>query len=293
MPVNYADKTSLSALWCQRIAVFLLPYFAAVILLFRFSKVELSQLIALGGVGFILTIVALLLGLRAISLLWVKGYGGGTMAIAGLIIVLVILLPFMYFAFLGLRLPLANDVSTDAFNPPKYVQADLKRANASRSNINPVGSYDRDHALKIVAAYPKLQSRRYPAGPERVLEAVRAIVLANNWPVTGVRGIPEIGSNVEDDQELADNASEENTDNSVSDSLEVGEDMYLEFLERTPVFGFPNDVVVRIVNEDRNTRVDLRVSSRFGKHDLGYNARLIERFLFQLDTALLGIAGEG
>ena len=64
------------------------------------------------------------------------------------------------------------------------------------------------------------------------------------------------------------------------------EDMYVEFLERTLIFGFGNDVVVRIVSEDQTTLVDVRSSSRWGRHDFGYNAKLIDGFLQQLDTAL-------
>jgi len=39
--------------------------------------------------------------------------------------------------------------------------------------------------------------------------------------------------------------------------------------------------------------VDVRSSSRLGNHDFGYNAKVIEDFLTQLDASLLGIAGEG
>ena len=86
---------------------------------------------------------------------------------------------------------------------------------------------------------------------------------------------------------------EEPHEEPLEDNIGVPDDMYVEFLERTLVFGFGNDVVVRIVSEDRNTLVDVRSSSRWGRHDFGYNAKLIESFLQELDTALLGVAGEG
>ena len=71
------------------------------------------------------------------------------------------------------------------------------------------------------------------------------------------------------------------------DTLEI------EAVASSPVFGFKNDIAIQIVSEAEATLVDMRASSRFGAHDFGYNAKIIEKFLADLDTSLLGIAGEG
>ena len=291
----FAERYSTAALWCQRCAVFLVPYFAVVIVLYRFEKVETAQLFALLGVGFLIALTALVLAFRAVAELWSRGYRGGSKVVRGLFITIMVLLPFGYHAYLSLEHPLANDVSTDGFNPPDYINAEDTRAQMADQGVNAVGNYDRPHALTILSSYPQLQPRRYPAGPERVLEAVRFIIQENEWPITGSQGIPEARPEVTD-EELEDNKAQgddEPDQESVDDAAEVPDDIYLEFLERTLVFGFENDVVVRIVSEDRNTVVDIRSSSRWGSHDFGYNARLIGSFLSQLDEALLGIAGEG
>ncbi len=288
MVASYEERTSNTAVWCQRFAVFLIPYFIIVILLYRFDKIETVQMFALIGVGLIIALISIVLAIRAAIELWSKGYRGGSRAVRGAIVALLVLMPFAYFAFLALQLPLANDVSTDAFDPPAYVSAAQYRARFAAKNMNPVNEYTPEHARLIVIAYPKLQSRRYPAGPERVLEAVMAIIQDNEWPVTGTLGLPTNGG---------EGATEEQDGDQVEDSLEdnvaAPEDMFVEFLERTLVFGFGNDVIVRIVSEDQNTLVDLRSSSRWGRHDFGYNAKLIDGFLQELDTALLGVAGEG
>jgi hypothetical protein len=288
----FVERHSSAAKWCQRFALFLIPYFLIVILLYRFGKVETSQLFALMGVGFLVALVSLILAMRAIADLWSKGYRGGSKVVRGLFITLITLLPFGYFTFLALQYPLANDVSTDAFNPPDYITAPITREEGNEIGFNAVGEYNRPHALKILSSYPKLQPRRYPAGPERVLEAVRKIIQDNEWPVTGSQGIPEIHTDPAD-EELADNQQESDATPNAEETLETPDDVYIEFLERTLIMGFENDIVVRIVSEDRNTLVDVRSSSRWGSHDFGYNARLIESFLQELDAALLGIAGEG
>jgi len=282
------ERTSRTAVWCQRFAVFLIPYLTIVILLYRFDKVETVQMFALIGVGLIIALISLVLAIRSAIELWNKGHRGGSRAVKGAIVSLLVLMPFAYFAFLALQLPLANDVSTDAFDPPQYVSAARYRAGFSDKGMNPVYEYSSEHAREIVIAYPKLQSRRYPAGPERVLEAVMFIVQDHEWPVTGTVGLPLASADPATEDQDSDQIGE-----TLEDNITAPDDMYVEFLHRTLIFGFGNDVVVRIVSEDQNTLVDLRSSSRWGLHDFGYNAKLIESFLNELDTALLGVAGEG
>ena len=289
------ERRSKAAIWCLRLAVFLIPFFALVILLYRFAKIDTVQMFILIAFGLLIALLSLVFAFKAISELWTRGYRGGSQVVRGMIITLLVLMPFGYMAFLALQFPLANDVSTDMLNPPEYINAIELRASNADKGMNPVIEYNDDYAKKMILAYPRLQSRRYPAGPERVLEAVRIIIDDNEWLLTGSQGIPELKSNSETENttELADNNTETDEDEPLEDNIETPDDIYIEVLERTLIFGFENDIVIRIVSEDRNTLVDVRSSARWGKHDFGYNAKLIEGFLQQLDTALLGIAGEG
>ena len=289
------ERRSKAAIWCLRLAVFLIPFFALVILLYRFAKIDTVQMFILIAFGLLIALLSLVFAFKAISELWTRGYRGGSQVVRGMIITLLVLMPFGYMAFLALQFPLANDVSTDMLNPPEYINAIELRASNADKGMNPVIEYNDDYAKQMILAYPRLQSRRYPAGPERVLEAVRIIIDDNEWLLTGSQGIPELKSNSETENttELADNNTETDEDEPLEDNIETPDDIYIEVLERTLIFGFENDIVIRIVSEDRNTLVDVRSSARWGKHDFGYNAKLIEGFLQQLDAALLGIAGEG
>lgn len=56
---------------------------------------------------------------------------------------------------------------------------------------------------------------------------------------------------------------------------------------KTPVFRFVDDVWIRIVlDDDAQTRVDMRSASRVGRADLGTNSRRIAAFFRRLDAAL-------
>lgn len=59
---------------------------------------------------------------------------------------------------------------------------------------------------------------------------------------------------------------------------------------RTLLFGFESDVSIRLSEEAETTFVDMRSVSRFGSHDLGSNAQIIEKYLAALDAELLGIS---
>ena len=61
---------------------------------------------------------------------------------------------------------------------------------------------------------------------------------------------------------------------------------------RTVLWGFTDDVVIRISLDDKGmTRVDLRSSSRVGRGDLGANGRRVARFLHALDARLRPATG--
>ena len=69
-------------------------------------------------------------------------------------------------------------------------------------------------------------------------------------------------------------------------------DVFLQGEFRSLVFGFRSDVSIRLREEEETTLVDLRVSSRYGVHDLGSGDAFAESYLKALDAELLGIAGD-
>lgn len=58
----------------------------------------------------------------------------------------------------------------------------------------------------------------------------------------------------------------------------------IEAIARSRLFGFEDEVVIRVTETDTGARIDMRSRSRLGQIDRGANARRIEAFLSDLET---------
>ncbi|MEX5516892.1 DUF1499 domain-containing protein [Pseudophaeobacter sp. 1A09344] len=58
----------------------------------------------------------------------------------------------------------------------------------------------------------------------------------------------------------------------------------IEAIARSRVFGFEDEVAVRVTETETGTRIDMRSRSRLGQIDRGANARRIEAFLAELQS---------
>ena len=63
-------------------------------------------------------------------------------------------------------------------------------------------------------------------------------------------------------------------------------DGVIEAVARTPIMGFRDDVVIRLIPLGQGTRIDMRSASRFGNHDLGANASRIRSLLEDIDDTV-------
>lgn len=144
--------------------------------------------------------------------------------------------------------PMIHDITTDTQNPPTY------RALASARERAPNHlDYPGDSAARLQRkAYPDVQPLRLDHPPGDVLAAARRTARARGWTV-------------------------------VAADTSAGR---LEAVDTTFWFGFHDDVVVRAVEVDGRTRVDVRSASRVGQSDLGTNARRIRRFLSALEAEI-------
>ncbi len=291
-------KLSKSAIWCRRLAVFAIPYFLGTIIMYRLDKMTYDQTIGLLGFGFIILIVSILFAVRAMVQLWNEGAKGGKKTIFGLSLSVMMLAPFLIIAVQAMRYPPINDVSTNIFSPPVFSAKTLgiRRARGV-SLLNDVETeIDEDEMASMLLAYPKIGPRRYPAGPERVYKAVSEIVKDRGWSITDIRGLPggveETKVKAESTKKNAKKSKKAAAKNSGMEAA-TDNDIFLDAVSSTLFMAFKNDVVIKIVSEEENTLVEMRSAGRWGRHDFGENARIIEKFMRDLDQNLIGIAGEG
>lgn len=252
------QRTTRAAGWSRRFGAFSAALLIVATLSHRYGLLETPALIWVLGIVFVCAIFALMMGTYAFARLWNHGDLGGRDLSFGVIMGLVVLVPFLITAYQGYTSPMLNDISTDLEDPPA-----LERAAALRTpDMNRIQPMTPARARLQAQAYPTVTGRRYDLDFDRTLDAVSAVVKRQGWIVHP--GVPE---------EFA-----------VSETT-------IEALAYTTVFAFPIDVAVRVTDEGETTYVDMRSTSRYGQYDFGDNAARIVAFLGELDTEIAGQAG--
>jgi len=145
-------------------------------------------------------------------------------------------------------LPYIHDITTDTANPPEFVAA----AKLRKPGEHPV-TYDGQEVADLQRkAYPDLASLTTSASTEKVFEAAKAAIASMGMQLA--------------DADLAQGRIEAN--------------------QTSLLYGFTDDMVVRIATGGDGTKVDVRSKSRVGRSDLGQNAKRIRVFLAKLGAGL-------
>lgn len=196
--------------------------------------------------------VALVIGLVALALLAVglmaaRRRGSSPefrRAVLGLLIVLVVL-AFPVITLIRARgAPVIHDVTTDTADPPPFVAVLPRRQGA----LNPVEYGGPDVAARQRQAYPDLAPLHLAVPPDQAFDRALAAVHDMGWEL--VAADPSAGR--------------------------------IEATDTTFVFGFKDDVVVRVRPEPGGSRIDVRSLSRVGGGDLGTNAKRVAAYLQRL-----------
>ena len=145
--------------------------------------------------------------------------------------------------------PLINDIMTDTDNPPQFEVVPTQRK-----------AFDNSLELseKRLAFHQKHYGDMKPltvdGAPDTHFDKVVALVQARGWKIVA--------------QDKAKGV--------------------VEATDRTVLFGFKDDVVIRLSAEAGKTRIDMRSASRQGRSDFRVNAKRIEAFLADLKSAIDG-----
>jgi uncharacterized protein (DUF1499 family) len=140
--------------------------------------------------------------------------------------------------------PPIHDITTDTENPPRFVAVLPLRTGAE--NTAEYGGAEL--AALQQEGYPQIQPLILDVPPDVAIARTAATTRAMGWEI--VAEVPAEGR--------------------------------IEATDTTLLFGFKDDVVIRVTPVDRRSRVDVRSVSRVGKSDLGANARRIETFMKKL-----------
>jgi len=153
---------------------------------------------------------------------------------------------FLVLASRGAGVPRINDFSTDLTDPPVFHHAATLPANAGRDLGYP-------GAFRAVqeACCSDLRPAHVAASPaeafaraRRVAESMPAWTITESDPAAGI----------------------------------------IEAVATTRVFGFQDDIVIRVRGDGDSSRVDMRSKSRDGKGDMGTNAKRMRAFVAALEA---------
>jgi uncharacterized protein (DUF1499 family) len=142
------------------------------------------------------------------------------------------------------RLPPIHDITTDTANPPRFV-AVLPLREAAK---NPAQYGGPTIAEQQRLAYPEIVPFTSTAAPDKAFSRALKVARDMGWNI--VAAAPAQGR--------------------------------IEAVDRTLLFGFKDDIVIRVTPTPQGSVTDVRSESRIGESDVGTNARRIRRFLAKL-----------
>ncbi|WP_429929687.1 DUF1499 domain-containing protein [Agrobacterium vitis] len=299
MTIRFTRPVSIAARWAWRLAFLSLLLLVAAWLGFRFGPLSMPS--------FVLAVL-LCGGLAALSVpfalwglwrLWSIGAKGGLAASRALVIAA---LPLSVLGLAAERYqtrPELYEVVSDLTDPPGWILSP-----GSKSSWLPRPPTDAVVQARLQAeAYPTLTVRRYDGALDRVYQAVRKVASDQRWSVTATRGAayarPDFQAPAPASGTPAGPAPvpvptprpQPQAQDLIPDDEPPGV-IRIQATTRNFILGFPFDILIRLREEEETVLVDIRVSSRYGPHDLGFAAAIANGYLTALDGELLGIASQ-
>ena len=207
------------------------------------QKLALAPGFKLFLAGIALSVLALLLSL--VGWRQTRAARGRGLAWAGIIISLLLVAPMLPHIIAAFTVPPIHDITTDTDNPPAFV--DILPLRADAPNAAEYGG--ETLAAMQKAAYPEIAPLLLlNMPPAEAFALAEMLVQRRGWTVAA--SVPAEGR--------------------------------IEATAQTRMMRFQDDVVIRITPTDAGSRIDMRSVSRFGKSDLGVNAKRIREFLADL-----------
>ncbi|MGK0297349.1 MAG: hypothetical protein ACI9XC_000952 [Gammaproteobacteria bacterium] len=141
----------------------------------------------------------------------------------------------------SLRRPLIHDISTDTTNPPNFQE------------VRNLRTPEHNSPEYIGSTLAGIQQNAYPQIKPVITSLNRADALVEATQV--VKDLQWEFINIDYDNGI------------------------IEAYDTSQLFGFVDDIIIRVREENQGARIDIRSASRVGKGDLGKNAERIKQFI--------------
>ena len=146
-------------------------------------------------------------------------------------------------------LPMIHDITTDTANPPVFIAL----ADARKASPNGVEYKGADIAEQQKKAYPDIATMHSALPPAQLFAKAESAAREMGWEIAA------------------------------ADAKEGR----IEATQTTLLYGFKDDVVIRIAADQAGSKIDMRSMSRVGLSDVGVNAARIRKF----SSALRAVGG--
>jgi hypothetical protein len=222
------------------------------ILAVRFGGIPPLNGLLVMGLAIVIAVVALVFALGGFVRIWRFGAPGTWLNARGLLLALALLIWPAFMAVTAVRLPVINDVTTDTVDPPSFSRS--RAAVDARKGLIPA-EFDRQRVADQQEDYAPLRTITIEQTPEEVMALALKAATNLGWLII----------------------------DSVSPSGRTANGR-IDCIVTTFLFKFPDDITIRIRPGAAETRVDLRSTSRFGRHDFGVNAQRIQNFTKEIEA---------
>jgi hypothetical protein len=250
--LNHGRRVSPAAQWARTLASFALVLACTAAVGHRYGMVETLAFFWVLALVTAIAIVSLLCAMFGFRRLWMQGDKAGKASFAATLLASIVLTPFAVAGYLAYTTPPLHDVSTDLVDPPPLRRAALERT----AQMNAVTPYSAEMVAVQRLAYPDVTGRRLDASMERAVAAVQAVVASYGWRVR----------------------------TPWPTEFETVSEIVVELEAPSYILRLPADAALRLTDEDESIFVDLRLNSRYGRYDIGENARRIRRFMNDVDA---------
>lgn len=234
--------------WLKRLGIASLFAFPLAVILYRLNLASFDIGFLLIQFGGLVAVVTFLVGIGYFLAKRNSNAEGAKAALIGAVIALIPAVPLLMQAKKATTLPFIHNISTDTVNAPEFDKILSIRTEQDNPHAydptRQIGEAGKLGDLQT-AAYPNVKTLSTGLSAQEALTKAESIAKSMGWEII----------NVDADKGI------------------------VEATETTLLWGFKDDVVVRITQSGANTLVDLKSVSRYGGSDLGANAARIEAFL--------------